>query len=199
MAVRMYSCKSQGEHWSKAEMQMVEVVAALLVLLPLRQSDVKDAWLRCRCPPDLHITLPLLLVPYQNCQQFRNVIIVHIPSTQLGGITSSVCNSWCKFPQAARVLCARLVQDTRKHFSSLFHFGVTSDGECVGGRRGLNLGVVEVDHPPILPDHVHLFSAWGRADRQLLLLFFNTKEEEKNSANSCRLCLLFCGWPCSFF
>ena len=53
----------------------------------------------------------------------------------------------------------------------MFHFGETSDGECVGGRRGLNLGVVEVDHPSILPDHVHLFSAWGRVDRQLLLFF----------------------------
>ena len=171
MAVRMYSCKSQGEHWSKAEMQMVEVVAALLVLLPLRQSDVKHAWLGCRCPPDLHITLTLPLVPYQNCQQF---------STQLGGIASSVCNSWCQFPQAARALCAQLVQDTRKHFSDLFHFGETSDGECVGGRRGLNLGVVEVDHPPILPDHVHLFSAWGRVDRQLFSSsFFLIRKKKK--------------------
>ena len=77
MAVRMYSCNLQGEHWSKAEMQMVEVVAALLVLLP-RQSDVKHARLKCRCPLNFisHSLSFWCLIKIAN--QFWNISMAHI-------------------------------------------------------------------------------------------------------------------------
>ena len=45
---------------------------------------------------------------------------------------------------------------------------MAGDCECVGGERGLHLGVVEVDDGAVVLDHVHLLDSGDRVDRELL-------------------------------
>lgn len=63
---------------------------------------------------------------------------------------------FCQFAQAAEAVCSQLTEDAREHLCQLLGFTMACDGEGVGGERGLNFGVVEMDHSPIIFDHVHL-------------------------------------------
>lgn len=62
----------------------------------------------------------------------------------------------CQFPQAAEAVRSQLTQDPGKHLRQLLGLGVARDGKRVGGQRGLDFRVVEVDHGPVIFDHVHL-------------------------------------------
>ena len=56
-------------------------------------------------------------------------------------------------------LGAQLVEDSWKHFRDLFRLGLTGHGECVGGQRGLDLGVIEVNDRAVVFHHVDLLNA----------------------------------------
>lgn len=61
-----------------------------------------------------------------------------------------------QFAQAAEAVRSELTEDAGEHLCQLLGLSVARDGEGVGGQRGLNFGVVEVDHSPVILDHVHL-------------------------------------------
>lgn len=63
---------------------------------------------------------------------------------------------FCQFAQAAEAVCSQLTEDARQHLRQLLGLGVPRDSEGVGGQRGLDFGVVEVDHGPVVLDHIHL-------------------------------------------
>ena len=54
---------------------------------------------------------------------------------------------------------SKLVQNTRQKLGNLFVLAVTGDSESVCRQRSLHLGVVEVNHRPIVLDHVNLLDA----------------------------------------
>ena len=60
------------------------------------------------------------------------------------------------------------VQDAREQSGDLLVVGMAGDCECVGGKRGPHLGVVEVDDGVFL-DQVHLLDAGDSVHRELLL------------------------------
>lgn len=57
-------------------------------------------------------------------------------------------------PEASQTACSQL--DAGEHLCQLLGLGVASDGEGVGCQGGLYFGVVEVDHCPLVREHVHL-------------------------------------------
>ena len=56
-------------------------------------------------------------------------------------------------------LGAQLVEDSWKHFRDLFRLRLSGHGECVGGQRGLDLGVVEMNDRAVVFHHVDLLNA----------------------------------------
>lgn len=63
---------------------------------------------------------------------------------------------FCQFAKAAEAVCSELAEDAGKHLCQLFGLTMASDGKGVSRQRGLNFGVVKVDHGPVISDHVHL-------------------------------------------
>lgn len=59
-------------------------------------------------------------------------------------------------PKAGQAVGSQLVQDPWQHLCQLLVLSVSSDGERVGSQRGLNFWVIEVDHRPLVCEHVHL-------------------------------------------
>lgn len=63
---------------------------------------------------------------------------------------------FCELAQAAEAVCSELTEDGGQHLCHLFGLSVAGDRKGVGGQRGLNFGVVKVNHSPVILDHVHL-------------------------------------------
>lgn len=90
--------------------------------------------------------IPFSPINYSNCTQVRSLTVTPTLPREL----------FCQFAQAAEAVCSQLTEDAGKHLCQLLGLSVASDGEGVGGQRGLNFRVVEVDHGPVIFDHVHL-------------------------------------------
>lgn len=61
-----------------------------------------------------------------------------------------------QFAQAAEAVGSQLTEDAGEHLRQLLGLSMARDGESVGGQRGLNFGVVEMNHSPVVLDHVDL-------------------------------------------
>lgn len=101
--------------------------------------------------------IPPSPINYSNCTQVKS----------LTGTPTLPRELFCQFAQAAEAVCSQLTEDAGKHLCQLLGLSVASDGEGVGGQRGLNFRVVEVDHGPVIFDHVHL-----RGQDHFSLFFF---------------------------
>ncbi len=58
--------------------------------------------------------------------------------------------------EAAEAVGSQLAQDAWQHLCQLFSLSVARDGKGVGRKRRLHFGIVEVDHCPIIFNHIHL-------------------------------------------
>uniref|UniRef100_A0A0E9WS42 Uncharacterized protein n=1 Tax=Anguilla anguilla TaxID=7936 RepID=A0A0E9WS42_ANGAN len=87
-------------------------------------------------------------------------------SSALGALLSKTL--LCKFAQAGQAVGTQLTEDAREHLCELLRLCVARDSEGVGRQRGLHLGVVEVNHSPIVLDHVHLLNTSNVVNSQFL-------------------------------
>ena len=87
------------------------------------------------------VGMSLILLPSQN----ECVSALTLPWELLGQLA-----------QAAEAVYSQLTQDAWQHLCQLLGLSVARDSECVGRKRCLHLGVIEIDDCPIISYHVHL-------------------------------------------